>query len=382
MRIYLDNNATTRIHPEVLEVLSGMSRDVHGNASSIHSEGQRARRVLEEAREEVASLIGAAPRELVFTSGGTESNNAAIHGAVLSARSRCHIVTSSIEHPSVLEPLSALREQGHEVNLVPPEPDGTVSVSRMIDAIRDDTRLVCLMLANNETGVIQPVADLAAVCRERKIHLHCDAVQGAGKIPVSTVDLGADTIAISAHKIHGPKGIGALYVRSGTTLERHMSGGAQERRRRAGTENVPLAAAFATAATLARNALGEQSIAALRDRLEMGIRRRIAEAIVHGSASPRLPNTSSVRFPGVDGESLVIALDLAGVAASTGAACSSGRTEPSHVLLAMGLTEEDARSSLRFSLSRFTTSEEIETVAGMVGEMVLKNKRRSVASPA
>lgn len=379
MRIYLDNNATTRIHPAVLERLAEVSLNVYGNASSIHGEGQKARRALEEARERVAALIGAAPREVVFTSGGTESNNAAIHGAVLSTRTPCHIVTTSIEHPSVLEPVRDLATRGHQVAFVPPEGDGSVSLDRLAEAIRDDTRLVCVMLANNETGVLQPVRQLAGLCRSRGIHLHCDAVQGAGKVPLRVEDLGVDTLSISAHKMHGPKGIGALWVRTGTILDRHMSGGAQERRRRAGTENVPLAAGFAAAADLAREALtGMTSVADLRDLLESRIRERATDVQVNGSG-PRIPNTSNLRFHGVDGESLVIALDLAGVAVSTGSACSSGRTEPSHVLLEMGQSEQDAKSSLRFSLSRFTTVEEIDRTIHLLEELVPKNRKNNTA---
>ncbi len=370
MRIYLDNNATTQIHPDVLARMGEVSLNVYGNASSVHSEGQHARRILEEARERVATLIGASPREIVFTSGGTESNNAAIHGVVLSTRSSCHIVTTSIEHPSVLEPIRELALRGHEISLVPPDPDGRVSQERIIEAIRDDTKLVCVMLANNETGMIQPVRAVAELCRIRGIHMHCDAVQAAGKLEFTAEDLGVDTLAISAHKLHGPKGIGALFVRTGISLERHMGGGAQERRRRAGTENVPLAAGFAAAAELAAGASAQmRPVEALRDRLEELVRRKLRHALINGSGL-RIPNTSNLRFPGADGESLVIALDLAGVAVSTGSACSSGRTEPSHVLLEMGLSEQDAKSSIRISLSRFTTSEEIERVAELLEEMV------------
>ncbi|HUF17034.1 MAG TPA: cysteine desulfurase family protein [Thermoanaerobaculia bacterium] len=378
MRIYLDNNATTQIHPAVLARMAEVSLNVYGNASSIHAEGQRARRVLEEAREQVAGMIGAAPREVVFTSGGTESNNAAIHGTVLSTRTPCHIVTTSIEHPSVLEPLRELASRGHEVAFVPPGADGRVSVDRLCAAIRDDTKLVCVMFANNETGVLQPVREIAQVCRSRGIPVHCDAVQAGGRVSLNADDLGVDMLALSAHKMHGPKGIGALFVRTGARLERHMSGGAQERRRRAGTENVPLAAGFGAAADLAGGAFDMSSVAALRDRFEARVRSGVTDVHVNGTVA-RIPNTSNLHFSGVDGESLVIALDLAGVAASTGSACSSGRTEPSHVLLEMGLSEQDAKSSLRFSLSRFNTGEEIERVADLLEEMVPMHRRNAAA---
>lgn len=367
MRIYLDNNATTRIHPAVLDALDDSLQNVYGNASSIHKEGQAARRRIEEARESVASLLGGTAREIVFTSGGTESNNAALFGAAGHGGIH-HIVTTAIEHPSVLEPLQELERRGHHVTFVPPSPSGAVDAQAMLGALRGDTRLVAMMLTNNETGVIQPVAEVARVCRERGIHVHCDAVQAAGKIEIDATALAVDTMALSAHKIHAPKGIGALYVRKGLALERHMFGGAQERRRRAGTENVPLAAAFGVAAALARDPAPRAQITALRDRLEHDLRdERIT---VNGQAVPRVPNTSSITFRGADGEGLVIALDLAGIAVSTGSACSSGRVEPSHVLMAMGLTEEEAKSTVRVSLSRMTTEEEITRAVAVLRDVL------------
>src|SRR5436309_555958 len=367
-RIYLDNNATTAVHPAALEALQESLRTVYGNASSIHKEGQTARRRIEDARESVALLIGATAREIVFTSGGTESNNAAIFGAVAD-RDRHHIVTTAIEHPSVLEPVGELERRGHAVTVVPPSRDGVVSADAVIAALRDDTRLVAMMLANNETGVIQPVAEVARVCRQRGIHLHCDAVQAAGKIDVDVRALGVDTLALSAHKLHAPKGIGALYVRTGLALDRHMFGGAQERRRRAGTENVPLAAAFGVAAELARADGYRERVSALRDRLEAALASSL-EVTVNGGGAPRVPNTSSITFAEADAEGIVIGLDLSGVAVSTGAACSSGRVEPSHVLLAMGLTAEEARSTIRFSLSRFTRADEIEQTVKLLRDIV------------
>jgi cysteine desulfurase len=383
-RIYLDNNATTAIDPAVLEVLQESLRDVFGNASSIHKEGQSARHRIEDARESVARLVGATAREIVFTSGGTESNNAAIFGA-----SGHHIVTTAIEHPSVLEPIAELERRGSAVTTVAPLRSGVVEAEAVIAALRDDTRLVAMMLANNETGVVQPVAEVARVCRERGIHLHCDAVQAAGKIDVDVRALGCDTLALSAHKLHAPKGIGALYVRGGLALERHLFGGAQERRRRAGTENVPLAAAFGVAAELARDRLKPvpteatwhtpsvatgfslSRVRTLRDRLESSIKSAL-DVVINGADAPRVPNTSSITFRDADAEGIVIGLDLNGVAASTGAACSSGRVEPSHVLLAMGLTPDEARGTVRFSLSRFTTEAEIDRTVALVREIVPK----------
>ncbi|HEV7765194.1 MAG TPA: cysteine desulfurase family protein [Thermoanaerobaculia bacterium] len=362
MRIYLDNNATTAIDPDVMAVLATSLRDVFGNASSIHKEGQAARRVIEDARESVARLLCATGRELVFTSGGSESNNAAIFGAV-TTEGRFHIVTSEIEHPSVAEAVRSLELRRCEVTRVAPSRSGVIDADAVIAAIRPDTKLVTVMMANNETGVVQPVAAIGRACRERGVHFHVDAVQAAGKIAVDVDAIACDTLAISAHKMHAPKGIGALYVRRGLSMNAHIVGGAQERRRRAGTENVPLAAAFGVAAALPS---AVERVGALRDRFEAGLR----EVVINGRDVARIPNTSNVMFPGADGEGIVIALDLSGVAVSTGSACSSGRVEPSSVLLAMGLSPDDARSTVRFSLSRFTTEDEIDRVGELLHELV------------
>jgi cysteine desulfurase len=381
MRIYLDNNATTPIHPRIVDDLVLHFRDVYGNASSIHKEGQAARRALEEARERVAELLGAEPTEIVFTSGGTEANNAAVFGAIGRNAAGAQVVTTAIEHPSVLEPCAELARRGVEVTFVAPGANGAVDSAAVEAAITPATRLVAVMLANNETGVIQPAAAVGAICRARGIHFHCDAVQAAGRIPVEAAALGADTVAISAHKMHGPKGVGALYVRRGTTLERLVAGGAQERRRRAGTESVPLAAAFGAAARLAREEPAAAEIVALREHLEAGILGAFPEAVVNGAGAERLPNTANICFRGADGEGIVIGLDLAGISVSTGSACSSGRVEPSHVLLAMGLSEADAKSSVRFSLSRFSTASEIETVLRAVRELVPRHARPEGVNP-
>jgi len=369
MRTYLDNNATTPLHPAVLDALNDALRDVFGNASSIHKEGQSARRRIEDAREAVARLVGAAPREIVFTSGGTESNNAAIFGAV-AREGRRHIVTTGIEHPSVLEPIAELQRRGHEVTIVPPSRDGVVPAAAVVEALRPDTTLVAMMLANNESGAIQPVADVARVTSERGIHLHCDAVQAAGKIDVDAATLGADTLAISAHKMHAPKGIGALVVRNARVLERTIFGGAQERRRRAGTENVPLAIAFGVAAELARDAGARERTRTLRDDLEAALLALPLGVTINAAGVARLPNTSSVTFANGDAEGIVIGLDLAGVAVSTGAACSSGRIEPSHVLIAMGLTPDEARGTVRISLSRLNTREDVARAVAALAEVV------------
>ena len=373
MRIYLDNNATTPVHPDVLATLDRAMREVYGNASSIHKEGQAARRVIEDARERVARLIGAAPRDIVFTSGGTESNNAAIFGALGEGHSH-HIVTTAIEHPSVAAAVSELERRGARVTRVMPSRDGTVDPSEVIAAITPDTRLVAAMLANNETGVIQPLAAIGEACRERGVHFHCDAVQAVAKIDVDAEALRCDTMALSAHKMHAPKGVGALFVRRGISMNSHILGGAQERRRRAGTESVPLAAAFGAAAEIAMDTSWREIASALRDRLEAEIR-TMFPVTINGASVPRVPNTSSITFEGVDGEGLVIALDLNGVAVSTGSACSSGRVEPSAVLLAMGLSAEEAKSTVRFSVSRLTREAEIDKVLTLLRDLVPRCRR-------
>jgi cysteine desulfurase len=362
MRIYLDNNATTAIHPDVLAVLDTTLREVYGNASSIHKEGQAARRAIEDARESVARLLGATAREIVFTSGGTESNNAAIFGAAAQG-GRCHIVTSAIEHPSVAEAVRTLEQRGCEVTRVMPSRSGVVDASAVIAAIAPETKLVTVMMANNETGVVQPVEEIGLATRECGVHFHVDAVQAAGKIAIDVEAIGCDTLAVSAHKMHAPKGIGALFVRRGLAMSAHLVGGAQERRRRAGTENVPLAAAFGAACALPS---ASDHMLALRSRFEASL----PAGVVNGVDARRIPNTSNVTFPDADGEGIVIALDLSGVAVSTGSACSSGRVEPSPVLLAMGLTSNEARSTVRFSLSRFTTEEEVDRVAELLRELL------------
>jgi cysteine desulfurase len=367
-RIYFDNNATTAIHPDVLIVLGDSLRDVFGNASSIHKEGQRARQVIEDARESVGRLIGATARDVIFTSGGTESNNAAIFGAVPYG-GRHHIVTTTIEHPSVSAAVDELERRASRVTRVAPSRSGEISAAAVIGAITPETRLVAVMLANNETGVIQAVGEIGRACRERGVHFHVDAVQGAGKIDVDLSELVCDTLAISAHKIHAPKGIGALYVRRGLILGAHIVGGAQERRRRAGTENVPLAAAFGTAAKIAAEGSWRARVNKMRERFERELQSSFDVAI-NGAEAARVPNTTSATFRGVDAEGLVIALDLSGIAVSTGSACSSGRVEPSAVLLAMGLTPEEAKSTVRFSMSRFTTEAEVDRVLAVLRDSV------------
>lgn len=375
MRIYLDNNATTEIHPEVLDAFQQALGEAWGNPSSVHTEGQRARRALEAAREEIAAHLEVSPRELVFTSGGSESNNAALAGLPPGS----HVVCSAIEHPSILAPVRELERQGSRVSWIPPDRTGVVPLEAVEEALTPDTALVILMTANNETGVLQPVGEVGQTCRRRGIRFHCDAAQAAGRIEVCPAEVGADTLTLAGHKMHAPKGVGLLYVRQGSSLQPLMRGGAQERRRRAGTENAPLAVALAAAFRVARRTLDANDMGLLRDGLEEKLLTLAAGSRVNGAEAARLPNTSSVAFAGADAESLVMALDLEGVAVSTGSACSSGRVEPSHVLLAMGVSVEDARSSVRFSLSNTTSGSEIDRAAEIVGTLVKRQERRAVA---
>jgi cysteine desulfurase len=381
---YFDHNATTPVAPEVLRDLTATLVDISGNASSIHHFGQAAKQRLESARREIAARIGCDGREIVFTSGGTESDNLAIFGIARraqigsAARAKTHIVTSTIEHPAVLNACAQLEREGAEVTWLPVGPDGIVLVSELKRALRPSTVLVTIMHANNETGALQPVREIGEMAHASRAVFHSDGVQVAGRIPVSVRDLGVDLYSISGHKFGAPKGIGALYVRKGIPLEPISFGGHHERDRRAGTENVPGASALGRAAGLAADWTG---IAALRDRLEGGILDRVAGATVNGSVENRLPNTTNIRFDGIEGEAMVIALDLRGYAVSSGSACSSGAVEPSHVLLAMGMLPEAARSSVRFSLGPENTETEVDGLIEAV-EASVAHLRRISPEPA
>jgi cysteine desulfurase len=359
--IYLDNNASTPLDPEVWKSMEAAA-SVHGNASSVHAEGQKARRLVEESREAVARLLGARPEEVFLTSGGTESNAMAVFGAVAGRRGR--VVVSGAEHPSVREAAGRLAASGCEVVTVKPEKSGALDPDRLLEAVTPGTLLVSVMAANNEYGGVFPVPELATEVGRRGALLHSDAVQMAGRLPIDVAGWGVDLLSISAHKMHGPKGAGALYVRRGVTLSPHTPGGGQERRQRAGTENTLAIVGFGVAARLARERLSSDApaIASLRDRLERGILERIPGARVIGAAAPRVPNTSAVMFEDVSGEALLIRLDLEGVAVSVGSACSSGTLAPSPALLSLGLSREEARSVVRFSLSRMTRDQEIRRV--------------------
>ena len=375
-RIYLDHNATTPIRPEVLAAMMPFLTEEYGNASSIHAFGQRARGAVEEAREQVGALVKARAADIMFTSGGTESNNHAILGAVAGLPgARKHVITTAIEHVAVLDTCRALAKQGVELTVLPVNRDGLVDPLDFRSAIRPETVLITVMLANNEIGVIQPIEEIGAIAKEKGILFHTDAVQAAGKIPIDVEKLGVDLLSISAHKFCGPKGAGALYVRKGTHLAPLLFGGHSERDRRPGTEDVAAIAGIGKAAELARAGLNEDAsrVGRLRDQLERGLLDRVPHAWVNGARAPRVPNTTNMTFPFIEGEAMVIALDLKGVACSTGAACSSGAVEPSHVLLALGLAPEDARATLRLSLGHQTTPEEIdlalETIPPVIGRL-------------
>jgi cysteine desulfurase len=362
-RVYLDYNATTPVAPEVLAAMLPYFSEEYGNASSIHAFGQRARGAVEEARESAAALLGARPAEIMFSSGGTESNNHAIFGVVAAAQGDSkHIITSAVEHSAALDPCRALEKRGVAVTVLPVDRDGIVNPEDVRRAVRPETVLITIMLANNELGTIEPIEEIAKIASKNGVTLHTDAVQAAGKIPIDVAKLGVHLLSISAHKLYGPKGVGALYVRKGTRLEPLLYGGHSERDRRPGTEDVTSIAGFGKAAELALARMEEegQRIAALRDRLENGLLERIPHASVNGSRAHRTPNTTNLTFPFIEGEAMVIALDLKGIACSTGAACSSGAVEPSHVLTAIGLPPEDARATLRLSLGHQTTDEEID----------------------
>jgi cysteine desulfurase len=362
-RIYLDHNATTPITPAVLAAMLPYLTEEFGNASSIHAFGQNAREAVEQARSSVAALVGARAADIMFTSGGTESNNHAILGAAAAAPGKTkHVITSAIEHVAVLDTCKALVKGGVDLSVLPVDRDGLVNPEDVRRVIRPETVLITLMLANNETGTIEPIEEIGKIAAEKGIVFHTDAVQAAGKIPIEVEKLGVDLLSISAHKFCGPKGVGALYIRKGTQLEPLMHGGHSERDRRPGTEDVAAIAGMGKAAELARTSMREESerISGLRDRLERDLLAQVPQSWVNSGRAPRVPNTSNLTFPFIEGESMVIALDLKGIACSTGAACSSGAVEPSHVLIALGLAPEDARATLRLSLGHQTTVEEID----------------------
>ena len=376
MRIYFDHNATTPVDPAVVEAVTRVLRDSFGNASSVHHFGQQAKAVLDDARSAVAGLIGAEPSEVVFTSGGTEADNFALRGVAEAAEptGRRHLISTTIEHEAVLTTLKALAKRGWRVTLLPVDASGIVAPEALREAITDDTALVSVMHANNEIGTVQPIQELARIARERGAVFHTDAVQSAGKIPVDVRSLGVDLASLSAHKFYGPKGVGALWIRRGTRVTSILTGGKHERNRRAGTENVPAIAGFGAAASLAPKKLATESsrLAALRDRLENAVLATVKGTAINGARDPRVPNTTNISFENIEAESLLIALDLEGIAVSTGSACSSGTLEPSHVLRAMGLPTHRTQNSIRISLGAGNTDAEVEQVLEKLPRVVEK----------
>jgi cysteine desulfurase len=369
MHIYLDYNATTPVDRAVLEAMLPYFAENFGNASSIHSSGQRGRSAVDAARDSVAALIGAKAAEVVFTSGGTEADNLALFGSVMASnQARKHVITTAIEHHAVLNAAQALEKQGIDVTYVSVSGDGVVDPQDIRRELRPETILISVMHANNELGTIQPIEEIGRIAAEADVYFHCDAVQSAGKMPLDVNRLGVDLLSVSAHKIYGPKGIGALYVRSGTPLAPQFHGGHHERDRRPGTENVPGIVGFGKAAELAKMNCETDAarVAVFRDRLEEMLTGSLRSVRVNGDSGRRVANTTNMAFAGAGGEALVIALDLQGISCSTGAACSSGAVEPSHVLLAIGLPADEARSSLRFSLGRATTSDEIDRAIAII----------------
>jgi cysteine desulfurase len=376
-RVYLDNNATTPVLPAVLEAMRPFFEEHFGNASSIHHHGQETRAAVERARETVAALLNCRASEVVFTSGGTEADNLAIFGL---ARAGDHVITSTIEHHAVLNACKHLQESGCELTFVPVDGRGRVDPDDIRRAVRPNTKLITVMMANNETGVLQPVEEIGKIAAEADVYFHADGVQAAGKVPLDVKKIGCDLLSISGHKMHAQQGIGALYVRKGTILQPMLYGGSHERSRRAGTENVPAIVGFGKAAELAHQVLqrgDEDKMAILRDRLQAGILGAVEATGVNGEGAPRVPNTTNIYFDYIEGEALVIALDLKGLAISTGAACSSGAIEPSHVLTAMGMSPERARASIRFSLGKQNTSEDVEFALELIPATVARLRELS-----
>ncbi len=387
-RAYLDNNATTPVLPEVLAEMQPFFIEEFGNASSIHHHGQHTRAAIERARENVAQLLGARASEIVFTSGGTEADNLAIFGL---AKAGDHVITSTIEHHAVLNTCKRLEELGCEVTYLPVDGQALVNPDDVRRALRPNTKLISVMAANNETGVLQRVAEIGTIAAEADVYFHTDAVQAVGKVPINVAEWKCDLLSISGHKIHAPQGIGALYVRKGTLLQPLFYGGRHERSRRAGTENVPGIVGLGKAAEIALAGFGDGSVARLaefRDRIERFVTETIELVGVNSGAAPRVPNTTNIYFDCIEGEAMVIALDLKGVAVSTGAACSSGAIEPSHVLTAMGLSADRARGSIRFSMGKQNTREDVDLLLGILQEVASRlrelspiyNKKSTVGS--
>jgi len=379
-RVYLDHNATTQVRPDVLEAMLPYFGEHYGNASSVHAFGQEARAAVEDARAQVAAFLNATPAEIILTGGGTEADNLAVIGGAHACASKGkHVVTTSIEHDAVRQAADLLEQEGFQVTRVAPGADGRVTAESIEAALRPDTILVSVMASNNETGVIQPMAEIGAVCAKRGVPFHTDAVQAAGKIPIDVSAWQATLATITAHKFYGPKGAGALYVRRGFRCTPLQVGGEHERGRRAGTENVPAVVGLGKACEVASAEMASVTprIAALRDRLEAGLAERVPQIVRHGALAARVCNTAHVSFVGAEGEHLILSLDMKGIAVSSGAACKSGSSHPSHVLLAMGVPANVAQSAVRFSLGRCTTEAEIDRVLDIVPGVVEKLRQGS-----
>jgi cysteine desulfurase len=374
-RVYMDNNSTTAIAPEVFDAMTPFLTSTYGNASSVHTFGREANKAMEAARESIASAVGAQPKEIIFTSGGTESDNLALRGVAAARAAKGkgkHIITSSVEHHAVYNVAKELEKEGFEVTYLPVNPWGRVDPEQVRSAIRDDTILISVMTANNEVGTIQPIAAIGKIAKEKKITFHTDAVQAFGKIPINVNDMNVDLMSLSSHKVHGPKGVGALFLRKGVSMKRLIAGGHHERNRRAGTENVPAIVGFGKAVELFAGDIEAESakVSQMRDRLQSLILQKVDHVYLAGDPENRLPNTFMVGFNFVEGEGILLNLDIKGVAVSTGSACSSGSLEPSHVLLSMDIPVELAQGGVRFSLSRYNTPEQVDYVADMVAEVI------------
>lgn len=385
MKVYMDNAATTKLSPDVLNAMMPYLTDIYGNASSVHAFGREAREGVEHARNQVAAAINASPDEIFFTAGGTESDNMAIKGVAHKyAKKGKHIITTAIEHHAVLHTCEALEKEGYEVTYLPVDEDGLISVEQVRAAMRDDTILVTVMFANNEVGTIEPIAEIGALCRERNVLFHTDAVQAVCHIPIDVKAMNIDLMSISAHKFHGPKGIGALYCRKGIVLEPVIVGGAQERKRRAGTENVAGIVGLGAAIERAhKNMAADMArVSALRDKLISGILKDIPHVKLNGHPTQRLPQNVNFSIRYIEGESILLMLDINGIAASSGSACTSGSLDPSHVLLAMGIPHEIAHGSLRLTLSDMTTDEEVDYVLETLTKTVKRLRDMSPLVPA
>ncbi len=377
--VYFDNNATTRVADEVFDAMVPFFRELYGNPSSMHTFGSQVATKLNAAREQVADCIGAKPEEIVFTSCGTESNNTAVQGTLKAQKDKKHIITTKVEHPAILNLCKHLAKRGYDVTELSVDASGMIDIAELESSIRDDTALITVMFANNETGVLFPVEEVGRVAKEKGVAFHCDAIQAIGKVPINLAESSIDLLSISGHKLHAPKGVGVLYIRKGVRLSPLLLGGHQERGRRAGTENVPYIIGMGKACELAKGMINEEqtSVRSLRDRLEEGVLKNVEKVKLNGHKEKRLPNTSNLSFEYIEGESILLLLSQAGIAASSGSACTSGSLEPSHVLSAMGVDAITAQGSLRFSLSKYNKEDEVDYLIEKIPPIVEKLRKMS-----